>query len=266
MTVKPGLPTTMPILSRKSLKLFALAVLLASPAAAQETGTSGATDTTNDRPSSKWLSAPTMFGAWVAGAHNSEFRTRTGIPGRRDFYLGAVRMGWFVRGYDPSRVANVQYFIDVVPFAVSTGMPDYVWDRRCRPGFMCPGATSINHTVHAFGITPIGWSLSLGGPRARLNLEASGGGLWFSRRIPDPEATRFNFTASMGPALHLTVGPSSALRIGYLWHHTSNGGTGRINPGLDSGILSIGLFYSAHRSETVTAARTSGGQTSTSTP
>jgi hypothetical protein len=266
MTVKPGLSTTMPILSRKSLELFAFAIVLASPATAQEPESARASDTTIDRPSNRWVSAPTLFGAWVAGAHNSEFRTRTGIPGRRDFYLGAVRLGWSVRGYDPSRVANLQYFIDVVPFAVSTGMPDYVWDRRCRPGFMCPGASPITHTVHAFGITPIGWSLSLGGQRARLNLEASGGGLWFARRVPDPEATRFNFTASAGPSLNLAVGPSSSLRVGYLWHHTSNGGTGRINPGLDSGILSVGLFYHAHRSETVTAARTSGGQTSTSAP
>ena len=265
MTVKPGLPTTMPIPCRKSLGLFALAVVLASPAPArtQEPAATAASDTTTTRPSNKWVSAPALFGAWVAGAHNSEFRTRTGVPGRRDFYLGAVRIGWPVHGYDPSRVANLQYFIDVVPFAVSTGMPDYVWDRRCRPGFMCPGATSINHTVHAFGIAPIGWSLSLGGRHARLNLEASGGGLWFARRVPDPEATRFNFTATVGPSLDLPVGPSSAVRFGYLWHHTSNGGTGRINPGLDSGILSIGLFYRAHRSETVTAARTSTGNTST---
>jgi len=267
MTVKPGFSTTMPILRRrKPLGVLALALaLLVSPGAARAQGPEStvANDTLVHRSSSKGLPAPTLFGAWVAGAHNSEFRTRTGIPGRRDFYLGAVRLGWSVRGYDPSRVANVEYFIDLVPYAVSTGMPEYVWNRRCRPGFQCPGASPINHTVHAFGVTPIGWSLSLGGHRARLNLEASGGGLWFSRRVPDPEATRFNFTASVGPTVDLAVGPSSALRVGYLWHHTSNGGTGRINPGLDSGILSIGLFHRTHRSETVTAERTSAGATST---
>jgi len=265
MTVNPGLSTTMPTLRRKPHGAFALALLLVSSAAARAQGpeVAATNDSVEHRPSTKWLSAPTVFGAWVAGAHNSEFRTRTGIPGRRDFYLGAVRLGWSVRGYDPSRVANLQYFIDVVPFAVTTGMPEYVWDRRCRPGFQCPGARPITHTVHAIGITPIGWSLSLGGHRARLNLEASGGGLWFSRRIPDPEATRFNFTASAGPGIDLAMGPSSRLRIGYFWHHTSNGGTGRINPGLDTGILSIGVFYHAHRSETVTAERTSAGPTST---
>ncbi|MFL5509718.1 MAG: acyloxyacyl hydrolase, partial [Gemmatimonadaceae bacterium] len=75
--------------------------------------------------------------------------------------------------------------------------------------------------------------------------EASGGGLWFSRRIPDPVATRFNFTASAGPALELRLTPSQSLRAGYLWHHTSNGGTGKVNPGLNSGILALGVLWHA---------------------
>jgi hypothetical protein len=83
--------------------------------------------------------------------------------------------------------------------------------------------------------------VSAGGAGARLGVEASGGGLWFSRRIPDPEATRFNFTASAGPVLELRIAPARALRVGYLWHHTSNGGTGRVNYGLNSGILSLGV-------------------------
>jgi hypothetical protein len=176
----------------------------------------------------------------------SEFRTRTGVPGRRDFYLVAVRFAWPVGGHDANRFVNAHYFLDLVPAAVTTGMPEYRWDRRCRPGFTCPGATPINHTVYAYGITPVGWSLSLGRSRVRMALEASGGGLWFSRRIPDPEATRFNFTASAGPSLEIGLG-SSALRVGYLWHHTSNGGRGRINPGMDSDILSVGLLHRAHR-------------------
>jgi hypothetical protein len=74
-------------------------------------------------------------------------------------------------------------------------------------------------------------------------MEASAGGLWFMRRIPDPVATRFNFTASAGPTLELRVTPAQSLRVGYLWHHTSNGGTGKVNPGLNSGILALGLLW-----------------------
>lgn len=250
MTVKPGLPSTMPLFRTTQVLALIAAIILAAPRAAdaQDSTNSAPADSTASHKANSWIPAPSVFGAWIAGAQGSEFRTRTGVPGRRDFYIGAVRMAWPVGGYNPERVANGQYFVDLVPYAVSTGMPEYTWDRRCRPGFLCPGATPTRHTVTAYGITPFGWSLALGGQRARVTLEASGGGLWFARPIPDPEATRFNFTASIGPTLDLTVGPSSILRIGYLWHHTSNGGRGRINPGLDSEILSVGLLYRAHRS------------------
>lgn len=252
MPVKSRSTSTMPLFRLKFAGVIAFAVIAPAAALAQEGGNGSPTlpDSTPDRaPASSWLPLPPVYGAWVAGAHASPFRTRTGVPGRRDFYLGAIRMGWPIGGDHRARVANVQYFVDILPFAVTTGMPDYTWDRRCRPGFMCPGATPTRHTVYAFGVTPIGWSLSLGGPRARLTLEASGGGLWFARPIPDPEATRFNFTASVGPTLDLAVGPTSTLRLGYLWHHTSNAGTGRINPGLDTGILSVGLLHRARRSD-----------------
>lgn len=223
-------------------------MVLGAQEPAQATG-----DSLRSATRGSWLPAPTFYGGWAAGAHNSQFRTRTGVPGHRDFYLIGVRIGWPLGRNDPARLVNGEYFIDLLPVAVSTGMPYYQWDRRCRPGFMCPGVTPSRHTVYAYGIAPLGWSLSIGGERARVILEASGGGLWFTRPVPDPEATRFNFTASVGPSLDVRVGPSSSLRLGYLWHHTSNGGTGRINPGLNSGILSVGLMYRAQhqRAETV---------------
>jgi hypothetical protein len=29
--------------------------------------------------------------------------------------------------------------------------------------------------------------------------------------------------------------------VGYSWHHTSNGGTGEVNPGLNSRAIAIGI-------------------------
>ena len=186
--------------------------------------------------------APSVYGAWIAGARHSAFHTRTGATGYRNFYLTSVRFAWSF-GDDRSRPVSGSYFIDVIPAAVSTDMPEYLWNSRCRPETLCPGATPIPHSVYAFGLTPIGWAVSIGSGPARLTVEASGGGLWFTRRIPDPVATRFNFTASAGPTLELRVTQSQMLRIGYLWHHTSNGGTGKVNPGLNSGILAAGLLW-----------------------
>ena len=201
-------------------------------------------DTATDNLPILPLRAPATYGAWVAVARHSAYRTRTGVAGHRDFYLSNIRLGWALGGGDdPTRIVNGWYFIDLVPMAVSTSMPEYQWNSRYQPGTLCPGATPILHDAYAVGLAPLGWELSLGRGPARLTIEASGGGLWFSRRIPDPEATRFNFTASAGPTLELRLVSGQTLRFGYLWHHTSNGGTGRVNPGMNSGIASMGVLW-----------------------
>jgi hypothetical protein len=185
---------------------------------------------------------PSIYGAWGAAARHSAFHTRTGVPGHRNFYLASFRLGWSLGGNDTRSVSGT-YFVDVIPAAISTDMPDYNWNSRCRPETLCPGATPIPHDVYAFGITPFGVSVALGVGPARLTMEGSAGGLWFTRRVPDPVGTRFNFTASAGPTLELRVTRSESLWLGYLWHHTSNGGTGKVNPGLNSGILALGVLW-----------------------
>lgn len=217
-------------------------VVLTTPSARGQT--SGATPPDsggNDGLPKLVVRAPHIYGAWVAGAHHSAYRTRTGVPGYRDFYIASLRLGWVLG--DEATAVSGRYFIDLIPAAVSTDMPDYLWNNRCRPDTLCPGATPILHDAYAFGITPFGWAVAFTSGRARLTLEASGGGLWFSRRIPDPVAARFNFTASAGPTFELHMTSTEALRVGYLWHHTSNGGTGKVNPGMNSGILAIGVLW-----------------------
>lgn len=204
-------------------------------------------DTSDSRLPTLTLRAPSTFGAWVAAARHSAFRTRTGVDGYRDFYLASARFGWQFGGDDPSRLVRVSYFVDVIPAALTTDMPEYQWNSRCQPTTYCPGATPIPHNVYGFGMSPIGWSVAMGNAHGSLTIEAAGGGLWFTRRVPDPIATRFNFTASAGPTLELHLTPSEALRIGYLWHHTSNGGTGHVNPGLNSTILTAGVLWRERR-------------------
>ena len=210
-----------------------------SSASAQTTTPTASVD--SDSGGGFAVHAPSMYGAWIAGARHSAFHTRTGTTGYRNFYLTSVRLAWSLGGAE--RPVSGAYFIDLIPAAVSTDMPEYLWNSHCRPDTTCPGATPIPHSVYAFGLTPIGWAVRFGSGPARLTIEASGGGLWFTRRIPDPVATRFNFTASAGPTLELRVTQSQTLRVGYLWHHTSNGGTGKVNPGLNSGILAAGLLW-----------------------
>jgi hypothetical protein len=223
---------------------LALCVLFASSLVAQSPN-SAAVDSSGEGHRGFAAHAPSTFGAWGAAAHHSEFHTRTGSPGYRNFYLASFRFAWSLAGNESSRLVSASYFIDLIPAALSTDMPEYRWTTRCRPETLCPGATPIPHDVYAFGLAPLGWAMAIGTGAARLTIEASGGGLWFSRRIPDPVATRFNFTASAGPAIELRLTPSQSLRAGYLWHHTSNGGTGKVNPGLNSGILALGVLWHA---------------------
>src|SRR5206468_599226 len=61
------------------------------------------------------LRAPSTYGAWVAAAHHSQFRTRTSVPGHRDFYLASMRFGWRLGGDEGSHPVSVSYFIDVIP-------------------------------------------------------------------------------------------------------------------------------------------------------
>jgi Lipid A 3-O-deacylase (PagL) len=217
------------------------AAIHAPVAAGAQTPAVAPSDSARNGLSTAFIRPPSIYGAWAAAARHSAFHTRTGVPGHRNFYLTSVRFGWSLG--DAGRPVSGVYFIDVIPAAISTDMPDYNWNSRCRPDTLCPGATPIPHDVYAFGLTPFGWALAVGAGPARLTMEASAGGLWFTRRIPDPVGTRFNFTASAGPSIELRVTPSQSLRLGYLWHHTSNGGTGKVNPGLNSGILALGVLW-----------------------
>ena len=226
------------------------AALLVAPCTVRRAAAQGPTgqpsDTSDGGLPTLTIHAPSILGVWFAAARHSAFRTRTGVDGYRDFYLASARVGWQLHGDDASRV-RVSYFMDIIPAALSTGMPEYQWNARCQPTTYCPGATPIPHSVYGFGMSPIGWSVGVGSGIASLSIEAAGGGLWFTRRVPDPVATRFNFTASAGPTLELRLRPSESFRIGYLWHHTSNGGTGHVNPGLNSGIFTAGMLWRERR-------------------
>jgi hypothetical protein len=216
-----------------------IAAAITSPAIAGAQTAVAPSDSAPDRLPTLIVRPPSIYGAWGAAARHSAFHTRTGVPGHRNFYLASFRLGWSLGGNDARPSVSAAYFIDVIPAAISTDMPDYNWNSGCRPETLCPGATPIPHDVYAFGITPFGLAVALGAGPARLTMEASAGGLWFTRRVPDPVGTRFNFTASAGPTLELRVTPSESLRLGYLWHHTSNGGRGKVNPGLNSGIFAF---------------------------
>src|SRR5689334_17538444 len=98
------------MLKRCSPILAALALVVTTRAYGQAPAATPDSSSSDDGPPTLRLRAPNTYGAWLAGAHHSSYRTRTGIPGYRDFYLVSLRMGW-VMGNEAATVSG-RYFID----------------------------------------------------------------------------------------------------------------------------------------------------------
>jgi lipid A 3-O-deacylase PagL len=186
--------------------------------------------------------APNL-GIWLAGARHSAFRSGFG-DAYRDFVFLAVRRAWPLGG---SGLIAVDYVADLIPAALSSrvsGSRD-VFIPCPNPGPCVAPLTQVpvTQTVYGVGLVPLGVQARLFRGRAVQGLvEVSGGALWFARPLPGPSGTRFNFTAQIGAGLQIRIARRTALLAQYHYHHTSNAGTGAVNPGLNSFVFSLGLM------------------------
>lgn len=69
-------------------------------------------------------------------------------------------------------------------------------------------------------------------PTWSLYFDGGAGVLLTGDRVPD-NGTRFNFTPQAGLGVSFEIKPDLRLMTGLRWHHISNAGTGRSNPGRD---------------------------------
>jgi hypothetical protein len=201
-------------------------------------------------PTTGRAQSPDVVGVWFAGARNSPFLTRAGTE-HRDFYALALRAGWTVGSFPG---VTLRYTVDALPIVVTTNNVNGFDVRSC--GSQCYYAELHTGTVRGAGLSPIGLTGTLG-PFASVSIQlhASVGALWFTRAVPDPEALGFNFTASGGGALEIPLHARYAALIGYMRHHTSNGGLGAVNPGLDSHMLYVGMTHRRERATKQVASR-----------
>ncbi len=97
-------------------------------------------------------------------------------------------------------------------------------------------------TTYGGGMEPIGlqynWRRST---RLQPFLGATGGFLYFTDQVPVPESSQYNFSFSFGGGIELLTTGRGTLRLGYRYHHISNGYTGHVNPGIDSHIIELGI-------------------------
>jgi hypothetical protein len=226
----------MPHLARCAM-LFScilLAIAAAPDAAAQP---SGAADSTASAPERRFG----IRGVWFSAAFDSPFVTRLGRPFERDFYLLGLRVA---RPMAVTRTTALEWTMDVIPFAASTHNPTSFSTLPSCPGqsTRCDRLLAHTSTAYAVGLVPVGLQLELFRASAvRLQLATTGGALWFTSAVPDPRATRFNFTADAGGTLVLDLPQQYELLLGYRYHHTSNAGTGQVNPGLNAHMLQVGI-------------------------
>ena len=202
-----------------------------------------------------WIAPPSFFELRLVTARHSPIPTRLPVMEYRNLYIVDMRAGWMLTSND---FLSVEYAPSLVPLAISTRNPQEYVPRAmvsCVRGKDCEDFSALDvktlpvySNTYGFGLTPVGFQLRLfrSWP-VQLLTYANGGALWFTHPIPDPEATRFNFTAELGGAIQVNLPERLGVVVGYSWHHTSNGGTGHVNPGLNSRALSVGIVAGRER-------------------
>jgi len=113
------------------------------------------------------------------------------------------------------------------------------------PSYPVDQSKAVREYVPGLGISPIGfrwqWRSS---KRVRPYLEAKGGVLAFTKKIPSTQATYVNFSLQSATGVQVMMNPRWGLRLGlFSDFHFSNAFIVPSNPGLDVMSANLGLSY-----------------------
>jgi hypothetical protein len=211
-----------------ALSRILIALIVASPVVAQEARPTGLT--LGDR----FLEVNMGF-SWYSprGDH-------WGTISNRRVYLSGVRGEWVFAARGPLAWS---YLMEWVPLAVveRTSARETV---NCHPtptSQICEVDRSVR-VAAGTGASPIGLKLYLNqGRTRRFFASASGGMIAFSSDVPVRGSRRLNFMFDYGGGVDAVLPDGRSATIGYRFHHISNAGSGRVNPGLDANIIYLGL-------------------------
>jgi hypothetical protein len=164
------------------------------------------------------------FGLWAGGSPDSvDFIGR--VPDTSLVLVG-LRYGRILAGWES---LSLEYTFDILPAAVVFA------PERVRRG---------DSTTYGAGVSPLGFKINFGQESwIKPFLSASVGFLYFQDEVPVPDSSRFNFTPEIGAGLQFFLTPRTALTLGYKFHHISNAGRSRRNPGLDSNVVYLGYSF-----------------------
>lgn len=207
------------------LALAMMALAIASSAAAQNSRVSGLA--VDDR----FLEANAGF-SWYSPRGSA-----WGMITNRRVYLTGVRSEWVLEA--EGRLAWA-YLVEFVPVAIieRTRAGETLY---CRPSGVCEVDRSTDVAVGT-GIAPAGIKMYVNHTgRTRVFGSASAGMIAFSTDVPVYSSRRLNFMLDYGLGVDVALPDGRAATIGYRFHHISNAGSGRVNPGLDANIIYVGL-------------------------
>jgi hypothetical protein len=131
---------------------------------------------------------------------------------------------------------GLEYHGRVVPVAYVRGNPVSA-AQRSPQGWQMPSDTERSSTL-GVGIEPVGLRLWIGSSTIRVEGDFAVGIIGFFEPLLAANATKANAVFEVGVAARV-----SRLVFGYRKHHLSNAGLGEVNPGLDSNLIFLGVYF-----------------------
>lgn len=204
--------------------VLAMAFIFLSAVFSSTALTAAETSPATAQPSYALVKGMNEFGLWAGGSPDSS--VFIGKTADRSLLLVGLRYGRILGAWD---WLSLEYTFDILPAAV-------VFEpRRVRSG---------SSTIYGAGLSPLGFKINFGQLSwIKPFVGASVGFLYFEDDVPVPRSSRFNWTPEIGLGLQFFLTPKRAVTIGYKYHHISNAGIERRNPGLDSNVLYAGFSF-----------------------
>jgi hypothetical protein len=138
---------------------------------------------------------------------------------------------------------TVSYAPEVVPLLLLSNNPTY-HASTVEPGNQLATVIDGYGYVAGFAASPIGFETRVRlGARWRLYAATAAGFVKFTRNTPEPDARAFNYTFEFGGGAEYQAHAGWWLRVGYKFHHLSNGYSAILNPAVDGHVVMVGVAH-----------------------
>jgi len=203
------------------------------------------------RPDASTQSAVASTEIWAGVARNSPSLGVLGKSPGMSLAILAIRVSRPLDPTDrfPALRTTVRHF-DIIPIARLS--PPYI--SRHGSGAPCPSHTVCvnvpdengrllgSGAASGVGVNPLGFTTSINPERSVVpSFGATGGLLFFNRRVPSTRGAKLNFTAAVEAGVRFGPPNGSALVVSYRFHHISNAGFAPENLAVASHLLTFAL-------------------------